>query len=676
MPKVNTRELYQDYLPQFEMALKDGNAQSLMCAYNRFNGEPACASPRLLQEILRQDWGFNGFVVSDCGAVEDIHKHHKVTQTAEESAAISVKAGTDLNCGNMYRYLIQSVEQGLIDESDIDLAVKRLFTARMQLGMFDDPAHVPFANTPYSVVDSPKHRQLALNAARKSIVLLKNEDNTLPLNKDLSSIAVIGPNADQWLTLLGNYNGVPANSITPLEGIRNAVSKQTLVTYAQGTELAEGISTFYPIPASMFSHKNGEQSTDGLTVEFFNQSSVEGPPLYSEIASDIDINWQDKSPRDDINDDDFAVRWRGQITPQLSGAYKLGVRSTCNTKVYLDGKLVVSTPYHFRDEFGDPRHKQSEWINLKADKRYNIEVTAIETYADASVQLVWAAPKLNMKAEALALAKKADAIVLVMGLTPQMEGEEMDVKVDGFNGGDRTKIALPAPQEELIKAIAALNKPTVLVALNGSAIAINWAQEHIPAIVEAWYPGQAAGHAIADVLFGDYNPAGRLPVTFYRDVEDLPPFEDYSMTSQTYRYFKGEPLYPFGYGLSYSSFKYQSLELAKQTATQSPVEISFSLENTSNLAGEEVVQAYVTRHNKSNSEPIRSLAAFKRVSLAPNEIREISLTLPKEAFAIINDKGDREYPASEFTISVGGGQPDNKLPTSSNSVQAVLSVIN
>ena len=668
--KISTRELYQNYLPQFEMALKEGGAQSVMCAYNRFNGEPACASPLLLQKILRENWQFDGFVVSDCGAVEDIHKHHKVTTTQTQSAAISVLAGTDLNCGKMYKNLPTAVKEGLITEAEIDIALKRLFTARMQLGMFDAPKTVKYANTPYSVVNSEKHQSLALKAAQQSMVLLKNENNTLPLRKDLSSIAVIGPNADQWLTLLGNYNGVPEKTITPLEGIQQAVSSSTRVTYAQGSELANGIPMFYTIPDHVLSHQN----KPGLAVEFFNQANIEGTPLFSTVHALVDINWQDKAPRQDMDDDNFAVRWRGQLTPDISGPYKLGVRSTCNTNVYLEGEKLVNTAYHFRDEYGDPRHKNSDWVNLEAGKSYNIEITAKETYADASVQLVWAAPKVNLKENAIALAKKSDAIVLVMGLTPQMEGEEMDVDVDGFRGGDRTKLSLPLPQQELIKAIAALNKPTVLVALNGSAIAINWAQEHIPAIIEAWYPGQAAGTAIADVLFGDYNPAGRLPVTFYKNVSDLPPFEDYTMTNQTYRYFKGEPLYPFGYGLSFSEFKYSNMNLPISSNPESSVAISVDLENLSDYAGEEVVQVYVTRKDKAPHEPIRNLAAFKRIHLKAHNRKSITLNIAKEAFSIINDKGERSYPKGKFILSIGGGQPEQNIKTSSNILSKILTI--
>ena len=670
--EISTRELYQNYLPQFEMALKEGGAQSVMCAYNRFNGEPACSSPTLLKDILREDWQFDGFVVSDCGAIEDIHKHHKVTETEAQSAAVSVQAGTDLNCGKMYKNLPIAVSLGLITEAEIDTALKRLLTARMQLGMFDAPDTVKYANTPYDVVNSEAHQALALKAARQSIVLLKNDNNILPLKKDLNSIAVIGPNADQWLTLLGNYNGVPSNPITPLSGIQNAVSDVTKVTYAQGSELADGIPMYYTIPSHVFGH----QKQAGLKVDFFNQANVDGKPLFSSTHPLVDINWQDKAPREDMDDDNFAVRWSGQLTPEITGAYKLGVRSTCNTNVYLNGELVVNTAYHFRDEYGDPRHKNSDWVKLEAGKQYDIEITAKETYADASVQLVWAAPKENLKEDALALAKKSDAIVLIMGLTPQMEGEEMDVDVDGFRGGDRTTISLPKPQQELIKAVASLNKPTVLVALNGSALAINWAQDHIPTIIEAWYPGQAAGTAIADVLFGDYNPAGRLPVTFYKSVTDLPAFENYTMTNQTYRYFKGEVLYPFGYGLSFSHFKYSGLSIPQTAAPASSVELSVNVENISDVAGEEVIQVYLSRKNREKHEPIRNLAAFTRVNINPKSLKKVSLTIPKEAFSVISDNGERLYPEGKFSLSIGGGQPSQTVNPSSNILTKILHIKN
>lgn len=677
---VPEKDLVETYLPQFEMGLKEGGAYSLMCAYNRFRGEAACASKELLQKILRDKWKFKGFVVSDCGAILDIHENHKITKTPEESAALAVKRGTELNCGKQYFALVNAVKQGLISEAEIDIAVSRLFMARFKMGMFDPAEKVSYQNIPYSVVDSPKHQQLALDAARKSMVLLKNAATKngvkiLPLSKKLTNIAVIGPNSNQWLMLLGNYNGVPSAPITPLQGIKNAVASGTKVTFAQGSELADGLPMYYPVPASAL---HTAKNLPGLTAEFFDGDSVNAKLLYSEIMPNLDVNWNDKAPRADMDDDNFTVRWSGTITPELTGNYQIGVITTCNTNLYLDGKLVASTPYHFRNEYGDPRLRKSDPIKLIAGKQYKIEVTATESYADAQVQLVWAQPKPNLKAEALAIAKDADAIIMVMGLTARMEGEEMDIQVDGFRGGDRTKIALPKVQRDLIKDIEALGKPVVLVLLNGSALAINWANEHVDAIIEGWYPGQAGGQAIADVIFGDYNPAGRLPITFYKSVDDLPDFTDYNMTSQTYRFFKNEPLYPFGYGLSYSEFTYSKLYVPNNANMLKPVTVSVTVTNTGEMAGEEVVQVYLANKHipalkRELPQVIRQLVGFKRIMLKQGESKQLKFVIPTSSFSQVLDNGDKRFLPGTFELSVGGGQPNMQIESTSNVLHKIIS---
>ena len=659
---ADAKDLWETYLPQFEVSIKEGGAYSLMCAYNRYNGEAACSHKQLLQEILRDGWGFDGFIVSDCGAIKDIHAFHKLTPTPQASSARAVKAGTDLNCGNVYPSLVQAVEEGLITEAEIDVSVKRLFTARFKLGMFDPQDQVAYAKIPYSVVDSKKHKELALTTAQKSLVLLKNDNNTLPLSKSLKSLAVIGPNADQWLMLLGNYNGVPSDPVTPLRGIKELLGPSVNVQYAQGAELAPGIPMFEVIPSKFLSH----DKKPGLQVEYFDNSLLEGDVVFTETHQNIDSNWSDKAPKEGIDDDDFSVRWRGELTPDESGRYQLGLASTCNTNVYLNGELLVNTEYHFRNEYGDPRTLKSDWVELKAGESYTLEVTAKETYADAQVQLVWAAPRENLKKEALQIARDSHAVVMFMGLTARMEGEEMDINVDGFRGGDRTKLGLPANQLQLIKEVHALGKPVVLVVLNGSALALNWEQENLPAILEAWYPGQAAGTAIASVLFGDYNPAGRLPVTYYRSVNDLPAFEDYNMTTQTYRFFKGEPLYPFGYGLSYSSFKYSDMTLKTSGNINDGVEVEAKITNTSKRDGDEVVQVYVSNKKAGLKLPLRELKAFERIHLKAGETRKLNFKLPAEAFTMIDMQGQKQLEPGTFEISIGGGQPEQRVKATSN----------
>ncbi|OIR14181.1 xylan 1,4-beta-xylosidase precursor [mine drainage metagenome] len=519
--KIDEKDFRETYLPQFEMGIKEGKAYSVMCAYNRLNGEACCGSNHLLTEILRNEWNFKGYVVSDCGAIDDIYERHKIVATPDEAAALAVKSGCDLECLNTYTHLKEAVAKKLITEAEIDVALKRLFTARFKLGMFDPPEMVKYTKIPYSVVDNKEHHQLALEAAHKSIVLLKNENNLLPLNKNIKTVAVIGPNANEATMLLGNYNGTPSDPITPLRGIREKLI-HSKVLYAQGCELAEGISS------------------------------------------------------------------------------------------------------------------------LKKDSVEKIKQKAIE------------------------VAKQSDVVILCMGLSPNLEGEEMNVAIDGFKGGDRTKLDLPSSQEELIKEIKSLGKPIVLVLLNGSALSINWENKNIPAIIETWYPGQAAGTAIADVLFGDYNPAGRLPVTFYSSVNELPSFDEYNMTTQTYRYFKGDVIYPFGYGLSYTNFHYDNLKINHQNKAGNEVKLSVDVKNTGKVSGDEVVQVYVSNKTSTGHIPIRALKAFKRIYIKAGETKKVNLTIKPDAFSIINDANKRVIVHGKFEVTVGGGQPDVKIKTASN----------
>jgi beta-glucosidase len=671
---IGDQELYASYLPHFEMAIKEGGAYSVMCAYNRVDGQAACSSPRLLDEILRKQWGFAGYVVSDCGAVGDIYLRHKVASSAEQGVAMAVKAGTDLNCGTEYAHLLPAVKSGEIAESEITQAARRLFLARFKLGLFDPPSMVKYASIPLSANDSPAHRQLALETARKSIVLLKNEGHALPLKKTLKTVAVIGPNANDVDELVGNYNGWPTAPITPLAGIRQKLGASH-VLYARGSDLAKNLPNFEVIPASALFTSDGAGKKPGLDAEYYATASFDGKlhrqreltypnsgamagqvpqnvkPLFTRIDAKVDFEWWDGAPRADMNDDDFGARWTGFLRAPVTGTYQLGGYGMNGFELYFDGKQIA--------RFNGIHEKAyaSGTVQMEAGKLYPIRLDYHEYENDANIQLVWSRPVEHLEEDALAVAKKADTVVLFLGLSPRLEGEEMRVPVEGFSGGDRVSLDIPRVQQELLEKVVALGKPTVLVLMNGSAVAINWAREHVPAIVEAWYPGQAGGAAIADVLFGDYNPAGRLPVTFYQSPEQLPAFTEYSMKGRTYRFFEGEPLFPFGYGLSYTTFAYRDLQTPREVASGGAVKVSVEVENTGSMAGEEVVQLYVHRAGASWPDAIRSLEGFQRISLRAKEKRKIEFTLSPEQVARVNAEGHRVAEPGTIEISVGGKQP-------------------
>ncbi|HEV8498279.1 MAG TPA: glycoside hydrolase family 3 C-terminal domain-containing protein [Gemmatimonadaceae bacterium] len=665
---VSERDLRESYLPHFEAGIREGKAYSLMCAYNRIDGKAACGSDMLLKNILRGEWQFPGYVVSDCGAIDDIYLRHKVVQTAAEAAALGVKTGTDLDCGRVYPNLVDAVKQGLITEAQIDTSVTRLFLARFRLGMFDPPASVRWAQIPISILDQPANRALALRTARESMVLLKNQGGVLPLKKTLGTIAVIGPNADQWRMLLGNYNGIPADPITPLRGIREGVSKGTRVLYARGADLAEGFPVLDVIPPTALTTRGGRQ---GLDADYFKSNTMSGAPLFSRVDTTIDANWREAAPRADMNVDDFGVRWTGSFRPPQSGMYRLGLIGTVKFQLYLDDSLVIRSVYPTHDgEFPDPRLAQSEPMRLVGGRNYRIRVEAQETYGDAQLQLLWSPPHETLEAEAMRVARQANAVVMFLGLTARLEGEEMPVQISGFRGGDRTSLDLPQPQEALLERIASIGKPTVLVLLNGSALAVNWAQDHVPAIVEAWYPGQAAGTAIADVLFGNYNPGGRLPVTYYKSVNDLPAFDDYRMAGRTYRFFEGTPLYPFGHGLSYTTFAYKNLRTSDQRlSADGSLTVSVDVTNTGKVAGDEVVQLYVQHMGSKVARPRKDLRGYRRITLAPGETRTISLPLPAAALAYWNaDTHGWVVESEPVRLQVGSSSADIRLEATVNVV--------
>ena len=642
------RDLRETYLPAFRATILEGKAYSVMCAYNRTNGEPCCANKKLMTDILRGEWGFDGFVVSDCGAIYDIWKFHKVVQTEMEASVLGVRGGTDLTCGTEYPTLVQAVKTGLISEAEIDTAIKRLMTARFRLGMFDPPEMVSYARIPFSQNDTPEHRQLALKTARESIVLLKNANRTLPLKKDLKKIAVIGPNADAAEVLWGNYNGQPSRLITPLEGIRNAVSQNTKVVYALGSTLAG--EEVVPVPASALTVNGADP---GLKGEYFNNQELRGQATTIRTDARIDFNWGRYNPTPELSGSNFSVRWTGKLKAPESGNYTIGFTADDGARLYIDGKLLVDA------WASNPTRTATKEIALEGGRIYDLRLEYFQNNRENIVKLVWSYPQLaeRLVAEAVKATQDSDASILVLGISAGLEGEEMPVKVEGFRGGDRTDLALPKSQEALLKAVVATGKPVVVVLLSGSALAVNWANDNVAAMLHAWYPGGEGGTAIADVLFGNYNPGGRLPVTFYKSVDQLPPFTDYSMQGRTYRYFKGEPLYPFGHGLSYTKFDYSNLRLsASSVKAGEPIKVSVDVTNVGEMEGDEVVQLYLTDVSASAPVPIRTLVAFDRISLRSKEKRNVTFTITPRQMSLIDDAGKRVIEPGEFSVSIGGSQ--------------------
>jgi len=645
--KVSESDLRETYLPAFRTLVMDAGVYSVMGAYNMFRDYPCCANP-ILYGILRNEWGFKGYIVSDCWAISDFYKFTHFAKDPAEAAAQAVKAGTDLECGSDYKNLVEAVKRGLLTEADINVAVKRIFTARFKLGMFDPDEMVPYAQIPFFVNCSDYNNSLSRQAERKSIVLLKNEKNILPLPKDIKTIAIIGPNADNFESLIGNYNGIPKDPITILKGITNKVTPDTKIIYAEGSDLAEGIHNLNPIPSRYLQTEDGKQGAYG---EYFNNRDMKGQPVFTRVDDNIDFYWEHLSPRYDMPDDNFGIKWTTWLIPPVSGTYAIGSWGSSGYEIRLDGKKIISSMNEH-----EAIHIEAP-AELQAGKKYKVEVLYKNYAGDAAIKLLWAEPRPTLTADAVKAAKEADAVILVLGLSQRLEGEEMPIKIEGFSGGDRTNLNLPAVQEQLLEAVVATGKPVIVVLTSGGAMSINKAQEKAAAILLAGYGGQQGGNAVADVLFGDYNPAGRLPVTYYKSIDQIPAFENYDMKGKTYRFFTQEPLYPFGYGLSYTSFTYSNLTLPEKAVAGEAVKVKVTVTNSGKVEGDEVIQLYITDEKASTPRPIRELEGFKRISLKPGESKDVDFTLDQRHFSIINAKDKRVIEPGYFTVSVGGKQP-------------------
>lgn len=646
---LSTRDLYETYLPPFEALVKEAGVKEVMCAYNSFEGEPCCGSNRLLMQILRNDWGFNGIVLSDCGAIADFYNEygHKAYSDAESASAAAVLNGTDLECGSSYEALVKAAQEGKIDEKDIDKAVLRLLEARFALGEMDAPEDVSWTKIPFSVVASAAHDSLALDMARKSMTLLQNKDNILPLKRGGLTVAVMGPNANDSVMQWGNYNGMPSHTVTILDGIRNALGADDELIYEQGCSWVERT-----LIQSVF---NQCKSADGqgFTARYWNNVKHEGTPVTTtQVTTPFRFCTSGATVfAQGVNLTDFSATYNSVLTPLQSGEVVFEIYTYGSGCLRINGEEVK----RFRNTHGG--RSLDYTLQVKAGVPYDIELDFEYFRSDAQLNFdIGFKQKVNIDAS-VACVKDADVVVFAGGISPLLEGEEMGVNLPDFRGGDRTDIELPAVQRELIHALHRAGKKIILVNCSGSPIALEPETKNCEAILQAWYPGQAGGTAVADVLFGDYNPGGRLPVTFYRNMSQLPDFEDYNMTGRTYRYMTQQPLFPFGYGLSYTTFEYGNLSLAKeQIKLGEPLKLTVNVTNNGQRDGEEVVQVYLKKQDDAEG-PGKTLRAFKRVRIPAGKSVEVAFDL--------NGKELEWWDAQSNTMRVCAGRYDVMVGKSS-----------
>jgi beta-glucosidase len=673
----SARDLEETYLPAFRATVTEGHVGSVMCAYNSIDEWPACTNKMLLKEHLRDAWGFKGFVVSDCGAIVDVFQGHKKVADIEHAASLSLEAGTDLSCSIWapgFNTLADAVKKGLTSDDLVTRAAERLYTARFKLGLFDPQGSNPLDKIPFSDTGSDANRKISLHAAEESIVLLKNAA-ALPL-KNPKKIAVIGPTADLLPSILGNYVGTPVRPVTPLDGMMRQF-KSSPILYAQGSTLVEGVGV--PVPRTAFGMNKG------LKTEFFATADWTGRPVATETQPAVQTDWEMALPVPQVQTHNYSVRWTGTIAAPAPGHYVFTVETgdsfpyspAESYRLVVDGKVVgegnlrtakeADAMGSFRAVPGaSPTAPPVEAFVKTPTLEYDFADTKPHDFrfeyahsADrfgGGVTLKWQAPAEAQLNEAIARAKEADVVVAFVGLSPQLEGEEMPVKLPGFSGGDRTSLDLPAAQQKLLESLAATGKPLIVVLQSGSAVALNWANEHAAAVLEAWYPGVEGGTAIARTLAGENNPAGRLPVTFYANLDGLPEFTDYSLKNRTYRYFTGKPLWGFGYGLSYSKFKYGAVKLsAESLKAGDPITATVTVTNASAIAGDEVVEAYVKTPQPNG--PSHALAGFERIHIEPGASKSVTVKIDPRSLSGVDDQGNRSILAGKYTLTLGGAQP-------------------
>jgi beta-glucosidase len=668
------RDLEETYLPAFRATVTEGHVQSVMCAYNAIDSWPACTNKMLLKEHLRDAWGFKGFVVSDCNAIVDISEGHKKTPDIMHSAVLALQAGDDLSCSIWnagFNTLADAVHKGLVTEDLVTQAAERLYTARFQLGLFDPQGSSPLDNIPFSIAASNPNRGVSLKAAEESIVLLKN-NGALPLKSAPGHIAVIGPTADLLTSILGNYVGTPLHPVTPFDGIFKQF-RSSPILYAQGSTLAVGVGV--PVPRTAFG------LNQGLKTEFFATPNCTGRPVATQTEPAVQADWESAKPVPQLDTHDYSVRWSGMLTVPAPGHYVFSLepadsfpyspvetyRFMLDGKVLSEGSLREAPTDKFKAATGASPTAPPNMLSPKnaiipvdfTDTKphdFRVEYSHAGALAGGGLTLKWEAPAQAQLDEAVARANEADVVIAFVGLSPQLEGEEMPIKIEGFVGGDRTSLDLPAPQQKLLEALAATGKPLVVVLQSGSAVSLKWANEHAAAVLEAWYPGVEGGTAIARTLAGLNNPAGRLPVTFYASLDGLPAFTDYGLKGRTYRYYTGKPLWGFGYGLSYSIFKYGAVKLSTETLKAgAPITASVIVANTGTVGGDEVVEAYLK--TPQTDAPIHSLVGFQRVTLAPGASKEVAITIDPRSLSSVDDQGNRVILAGKYSLTLGGAQP-------------------
>jgi beta-glucosidase len=631
-------DFHETYLPAFEALVREAHVEAVMTAYNSLYGQP-CALNGKLYDLLYHQWGFNGHVVSDCGAIRDLYTSYHLAPDAAGAEALAVRAGLCLRCGDEKSAIADAVRRGLLAEADVDLRLGQLLRTMFRLGFFDPADLVPYSKIPFSENNSPAHAALALEAARKSIVLLKN-DGLLPLRGAAPHrVAVIGPNANSLAALLGNYNGTPSAPVTVLAGLKAAFGPGVAVDYVHGCDWVAASPGLATVPSTRLQ----TAGLTGLHGEYFTGAEPAGVPAATRRDRPVDFDGKPGRLPAGIPEENFSARWTGQLLTGQEGPYQVAVSANGGFRLFLDGKPVI-------DAWDSKPQERIVTVPLGENAFVPLRLEYRNTGGPARVALRWSEPPADAGfPAALASARAADLVIFVGGLTAQLEGEEMPIDLDGFHGGDRTKIELPAVQENLLKALQAAGKPTVFVLMSGSAVAIPWADAHADAVVQAWYPGEAGGTAVADVLLGRVNPSGRLPLTFYRSTADLPGFEDYRMAGRTYRYFAGRPLYPFGHGLSYTRFTYGPLAVRPVPGSGGVrFDARLTVTNAGERAGDEVVQLYAQEPAASHPRDHESLCSFQRVPLAPGETKTV-------VFQVSNDSLRRWNPASgEFTVPRGG----------------------